>query len=215
MSSLADRIKIARKGAFPDTTLAIQTILNCGQQIAGTCHGGTATGAFQFVQEHTIPDSTCQQYKAVDQECTPENICRNCNPWGSSNCFAVTEYPWYNITEYGKVTTAPHMAAEIVARGPIACGIDAGPLETYKSGILKCPTNATTIDHIISLAGYGEEMVDGVLEKYWIGRNSWGTYWGELGWFKIRRGHNDCQIESACSWAVPEHTWETQWKGKF
>jgi len=70
------------------------------------------------------------QYKAVDQECTPENICRNCNPWGSSNCFAVTEYPWYNITEYGKVTTAPHMAAEIVARGPIACGIDAGPLET-------------------------------------------------------------------------------------
>ena len=48
-----------------------------------------------------------------------------------------------------------------------------------------------------------------------IGRNSWGTYWGELGWFKIRRGHNDCQIESACSWAVPEHTWETQWKGKF
>ena len=23
-------------------------------------------------------------------------------------------------------------------------------------------------DHIISLAGYGEEMVDGVLEKYWV-----------------------------------------------
>lgn len=65
MSSLADRIKIARKGAFPDTTLAIQTILNCGQQIAGTCHGGTATGAFQFVQEHTIPDSTCQQVCAL------------------------------------------------------------------------------------------------------------------------------------------------------
>ena len=42
----------------------------------------------------------------------------------------MTNYDKYTITEYGKVTTAPNMASEIVARGPIACGVDAGPLET-------------------------------------------------------------------------------------
>ena len=32
-------------------------------------------------------------------------------------------------------------------------------------------------------------------------RNSWGEYWGEMGYFKIRRGLNQLGIESDCSWA--------------
>merc|ERR1719506_2743772 len=39
--------------------------------------------------------------------------------------------------------------------------------------------------------------------KYWLVRNSWGTYWGDAGWFKIRRGDDHLSIESNCSWAVP------------
>ena len=118
--------------------------------------GGSATGAFQYVQENGIPDSTCQQYKAIDQDCTAENICRNCVPWGcvlrrfvvacakltcyvpgscddstsSSNCFAVKDFTKYTIEEYGKVSTAPNMQIELFTRGPIACGVDAGPFES-------------------------------------------------------------------------------------
>jgi len=44
LSSLADRIKIARKAQGPDVNLAVQYILNCGNGIAGSCHGGSATG---------------------------------------------------------------------------------------------------------------------------------------------------------------------------
>jgi hypothetical protein len=40
MSSLADRTKIMRKAVWPDINFAIQVILNCGQDIAGTCDGG-------------------------------------------------------------------------------------------------------------------------------------------------------------------------------
>lgn len=31
-------------------------------------------------------------------------------------------------------------------------------------------------------------------------RNSWGTYWGELGFFKVQRGVNALQIESGDCW---------------
>jgi len=39
---------------------------------------------------------------------------------------------------------------------------------------------------------------------YWVARNSWGTYWGERGWFKIYRGSNHLFIEEDCAWAVPD-----------
>ena len=35
---------------------------------------------------------------------------------------------------------------------------------------------------------------------------SWGTYWGEHGWFRIVRGQEgDLGIELNCDWAVPVH----------
>ena len=44
----------------------------------------------------------------------------------------------------------------------------------YTGGIFIDKTGAKEIDHEISVVGWGVE--NGV--KYWIGRNSWGTYWG-------------------------------------
>ena len=210
MSSLADRVKIMRGAAWPDINFAIQVILNCGQNVAGTCHGGTATGAFQYVKDNGIPDDTCQQYKAVDDQCSDENVCRNCNPWGESNCFAVpkSNYTNYQITEYGTVQGEKKMMAEIYARGPIACGVDAGPLEDYYGGILYDHTGARDIDHIISVVGWGEgKLENGTTVPYWIVRNSWGMYWGEHGWFRVVRGLDQLGIEEQCSWGVPKNVW--------
>merc|ERR1711865_905708 len=55
-------------------------------------------------------------------------------------------------------------------------------------------------DHIVEVGGWGE-TASGL--KYWIVRNSWGTYWGQGGWFKIRRGVNQNLIEGGWTWAVP------------
>lgn len=56
------------------------------------------------------------------------------------------------------------------------------------------------INHEISIVGWGEQ--NGI--KFWRGRNSWGSHWGEEGFFRIVRGSDNLAIESECSFAVPD-----------
>lgn len=45
-------------------------------------------------------------------------------------------------------------------------------------------------------------------------RNSWGTHFGEQGFFKLIRGINNIAIETDCAWATPVNTWSTEVKHK-
>jgi len=203
MSSLADRIKILRKGAHPEYNLAIQYILNCGTSTAGSCGGGSATGAFQFAKDKGIPLDTCLQYEAKDLSCSDINTCRNCHPPANpSNCFAVKNFTRVFVDQYASVHGVDNIMAEISTRGPVAVGIDATVLEDYTGGIIT-KTSPSSINHIVSIVGYGTD--NGV--DYWIGRNSWGQYWGEKGYFRIIRNKNALGIESMVSWAVPKKFW--------
>ena len=207
MSSLADRIKIHRHAEWPDINLAIQDILNCGP-LAGTCNGGSAVGAFHYVRENGIPDDTCQVYQARDLSCTDEHRCLNCQgPPGSSTCFPQKTYRTYFVDQYSYIQEqnpddlVDAIKSELYLRGPIACGVDATPIEDYTGGIVD--TDQDDINHIVSVAGWGQE--NGT--EYWVVRNSWGTYWGEHGWFRVKTGSNVLGIESMCSWATPQITW--------
>ena len=35
-------------------------------------------------------------------------------------------------------------------------------------------------------------------------RNSWGEFWGEMGYAKVAKGKNALLIEENCAWAVPK-----------
>lgn len=117
------------------------------------------------------------------------------------------------------------MKAEIYERGPIACAIICTPkmihytpYHPWTEGELPYEASVMTfeeygnnctegdgsvsacLDHVVEVAGWG---VDNGVE-YWLIRNSWGSWWGENGWFRVEVGKNVLGIESTCDWAVPK-----------
>jgi len=227
VSALGDRIKIARKAQGVDINLAVQHVLNCGT--AGSCHGGSHTGVYHWISELTnttgsgITYDTCNPYMACSAEsdegfcalvpnqtwdCRADNICRTCSTFSAMGgfCAEIDHYPNATISEYGAVSGADNMAAEIMARGPIACGVDANPLLNYTGGIIS--TAGAGVDHIVSVIGWGTEAGS----DYWLMRNSWGEFWGEMGYARVAKGKNALLLESNCAWAVPK-SWTSMDRG--
>merc|ERR1711988_1468941 len=134
-----------------DINLSVQHILNCGG--VGSCHGGSVDGPYQWLHSESkkgsgISYDTSNPYmacsseseegfcKAVKWDCNAANIARTCSTFPPSGfCGPITSFPNATISEYGSISGAAATQKEILARGPIACGIDASPILKYTGGI--------------------------------------------------------------------------------
>lgn len=98
------------------------------------------------------------------------------------------------------------MKQELYHHGPISCGIQATNQfeKTYKGGIYQEYYAQPQLNHEISIVGWGRDNETDV--EYWIGRNSWGTYWGEYGFFKLPIGTDyNLGVETDCSAGYPTY----------
>ena len=197
-SSLADRFNIMLGNLNPTpVALSAQVLVNCNY--GGNCEGGSPGTAFYYIHENGIPDQTCQVdlAKNLDKKtCEPIDICKDCRgptpdegQSGQENCWAVDNYRRFFVSSYYGLSTPAKMKAELFVNGPIACGIMV--TQTFykhyvKGQIYKEDVDEVSINHIISIVGWGYDETEQT--EFWIGRNSWGTYWGDHGFFMIKMG---------------------------
>ena len=175
-------------------SLSTQVVINCAG--AGGCQGGEPTGVYSYAAKTGIPEDSCQNYMAKNGQCDAVGTCQTCLPGmnASSNaqCAPITKFTRWQVSQHGQVKGVDAMKAEIFARGPIACGIDAtAAMDAYTGGIFTENNPNPRMNHEISLLGWGVE--NGT--EYWILRNSWGTYWGEKGFMRIEMGKNIDDVE--------------------
>ena len=81
------------------------------------------------------------------------------------------------VNGYSRVYKEADMIEYVLSTGPLSVCLNAGTLSSYTGGILThC---GTTINHCAQIVGVN------VPEQYWIIRNTWGTIWGEHGYYYI------------------------------
>ena len=202
-SAFSDRVALLRHNTFPSVDLSAQVVVNCvtGGGSQG-CNGGDPDAVYEYLLKTGVPEWSCQNYEAVTNECTPLNVCRDCDPKAGCSAIKQGDYPAFVAVEHGQVSGVDNIMKEVFARGPIVVGMCVTEaFENYTGGIFSDKTGCVQEDHAVSIIGFGTSAAG---EDYWIVRNSWGTSWGDDGAFYITRtaGH-DLGISQHGSWVVP------------
>ncbi|KAE9548791.1 hypothetical protein FO519_007992 [Halicephalobus sp. NKZ332] len=158
--------------------LAEQQLLNC-DKYDNACNGGWVGNAYTYAENTGIAQNSTDPYVAEQENCTA--------PVGTA--VGVQNYTQFMPND----TTSMMNALDQGYAVAISLNSSTSEFMYYTGGIL---TNADDcsgdgIDHAITVIGYDTANDT----DYWIIRNSWGTWWGEEGYVRIKRGINYCNME--------------------
>jgi len=189
-SVLADRYCIAT-GA--NTRLSPQYLVDCAPNSNGCSGTLSIIAVWEDIMKIGIPPESCLPFNGYNGICPTR--CQDDTPISES----MKIYPSsYNIP-WGK-TDAERVEAiqkEIMTNGPVEAiylvFTDFSEFFYTTSGIYHRSKDATYKgwSHAIRIIGWGTE--DG--QDYWIIANSYGTDTPGKGFFRMRRGNNECNVE--------------------
>ncbi|CAL6001186.1 Cathepsin_B [Hexamita inflata] len=151
------------------------------------CDGGNIHFDVTFMKRNGVPTDKCVSYKSGK-----DGIKRAC-PTKCDDGSAIPAH--FKIEKYENVCQGEESIMAALTKGTVQTGFTVyEDFYYYTSGIYQHKFGALESGHAVVIVGYGEE--NGV--KYWDVRNSWGTSWGEKGYFRIVRGKNECDFEREC-----------------
>uniref|UniRef100_A0A1B6DVH9 Uncharacterized protein n=1 Tax=Clastoptera arizonana TaxID=38151 RepID=A0A1B6DVH9_9HEMI len=164
-----------------------QEIVDCDKTDGG-CSGGWPSLAYQALDDiGGLVLESDYPYTGVDGSCTfdKSNVVVQVN---GSVSLPVDE-------------TA--IAKWMYANGPVSICLNANDMQLYQGGISH-PSSCDKyyIDHAVLLTGFGVKKVNKKKTPYWIIKNSWGTNWGEEGYYRVFRGNGTCGLDLVVSSAI-------------
>lgn len=218
-ATINDRMCIVSSGKF-QTELSAQDTTSCCDLLkcfSMGCNGGQPSGAFSYFAKYGVVSGG--EYSAIGKgdSCFPYQLapCAHhvVSP-GLQNCTGDASTPacptacseksygtaWAQDKHTSKtaysVSGVQNIMAEIAKNGPVTAAFTVyDDFLAYKSGVYHHVSGSQLGGHAVKIMGWGTES--GV--DYWLVANSWNTSWGDQGTFKIRRGNDECGIESQIS----------------
>lgn len=155
-----------KDGYMPD--YSEQWLVSCNTSGWG-CSGGWFAHSY-----HVSPgavNESCFPYEGWDEPCS-NHSCPNVNRLTS----------WYYVTNSSSVPAASYIKDKIYHYGVVSAAVAVGSqFQAYTGGIFSYNYTGS-VNHAIGLVGYNDSY------SYWILRNSWGPYWGESGYMRIKYG---------------------------
>jgi len=192
VEALADRMCIASKGQTK-VVLSAQDLTSCDNTNAG-CNGGNPSTAWRYMQSTGVVSEPCYPYEMGTCQhpgCSelPTPKCKS----ACSNSLTFSSDKRHAASAYSVTRNATAIATEIYTNGPVEAAFTVyTDFNNYKSGVYHHVSGSAEGGHAISIIGWGTESG----ADYWLVKNSWNTDWGDNGYFKIRRGSNECGIEA-------------------
>jgi C1A family cysteine protease len=185
---------------------------------SGSCCGGWHFDALDSIKDHGIPDEACLPYASGSCGCSSTGICSvgcqfkregGCaNTSCSSRCSDYDTRLSY-IDAYGQVGREFNkpviqqalVKLALVAYGPLSVAMDVAEGDNYwDENVFMC-SNPPDVDHAVVIVGYDDAG------GYWIVKNSWGSSYGEHGYFKV--GYGQCLIEKYVYYAFALPAYES------
>jgi len=172
-------IRIANSDPNLDINLSEQHLFSCG---GGNCiTGWFVSSALNYMRDNGVPPESCFPYQGIDGHCSD-----TCPNW-QSQAYKITSWTWV-VSDATSIELAlvngPVVATFDVYEDFGGCAInhpDCG-YSGYGGGIYHHTGGWLLGGHAVSLIGYDNA------QQYWIAKNSWGSGWGENGYFRIGFG---------------------------
>lgn len=171
----------------------------CGGQ--GGCKGATIELAMKYVTSHGLAKEDENPYKATDLPCKSSLVEMSASGvvegvgQGQGNAHTGAALGMTGWTKLPENQMEPLMRAAL--EGPVGVSVSGASWSYYNQGIFDDCDKDATIDHAVTLVGFGEE--EGT--KYWTIQNSWGHRWGEAGHIRLFRHDpkaDDAEEEAHC-----------------
>merc|ERR1711939_112134 len=170
-------------------------VIKCARYAQG-CNGGFPFLAAKYHQDYGSVTEKTEPYTASNGHC----------PKVTPKQYVGRAVGHKYVGGYYGASSEKAMLRELFDHGPLVVGFEVGVgFNTYSSGIFhtaeKLPekNHWERVNHAVLLVGYGKDK--GV--PYWIVKNSWGQFWGENGYFRIKRGDDNLNIEHMAVAAYP------------